>query len=151
MQPNNWTRVLTGGLLAGVVMNFSEFIMNAIVLKNDWAQVMKAMNKPGDFSVNQLVIFNIIGFVIGIAGVWLYAAVRPRLGPGLKTALITAFVVWVIGSLLPNIGFLAMDIFPANLLYIGTGWGLLETLVAIPLGAKLYREETADARNLSPA
>ena len=141
MQPINWTRVLIGGLVAGLVVNLSEFVMNAIVLKNDWAQVMKAMNKPGDFSVNQILIFNVIGFAVGIAGVWLYAAIRPRLGPGLKTALTAAVAVWAIGNVLPNLGFLAMDIFPANLIYIGTGWGLVETLVGIALGAKLYREE----------
>lgn len=143
MQPINWTRVLTGGLIAGLVINFSEFVMNAIVLKNDWAQAMKALNKSGDFSVNQIVIFNIIGFLLGIAGVWLYAAIRPRLGAGLMTALTAAVAVWVIGNLLPNMGFIAMDLFPVNLMYIGTGGGLVETLVAIALGAKMYREETA--------
>lgn len=140
MQPINWTRVLTGGLLAGIVVNFSEFVLNAVVLKDDWAQAMKALNKGGDFSVNQIVIFNILGFLVGIAGVWLYAAVRPRLGPGVKTALIAALALWVIGNLLPNFGFCALDIFPTRLMAIGIGWGLAETLVAIPLGAKLYRE-----------
>ena len=148
MQPINWTRVLIGGLVAGLVVNFSEFIMNAVVLKNDWAQVMKAMNKPADFSVAQILIFNVIGFAVGIAGVWLYAAIRPRLGPGLKTALTAAVAVWALGNLLPNIGFLVMNIFPANLVYIGIGWGLAETLAGIALGAKLYREELpAGARN----
>ncbi len=151
MQPINWTRVLIGGLVAGLVINLSEFVMNAIVLKNDWAQVMKALNKPGDFSVNQVVIFNLIGFGVGIAGVWLYAAIRSRLGPGLKTALIAAVAVWFIGNVLPNLGFLAMDLFPANLLAIGTGWGLIETLAAVALGAKLYREEIAPTGTRSAA
>ncbi|MDQ6700121.1 MAG: hypothetical protein M3Z36_08035, partial [Acidobacteriota bacterium] len=58
----------------------------------------------------------VIGFGVGIAGVWLYAAIRPRFGPGLKTALIAAVAVCSIGNVLPNIGFLAMHIFPANLI-----------------------------------
>ena len=33
-------------------------------------------------------------FLCGIAAVWLYAAIRPRFGAGLKTALIAGIAVW---------------------------------------------------------
>jgi hypothetical protein len=35
------------------------------------------------------------GFVVGIAAIWLYAAIRPRYGPGAATALRAGFAVWL--------------------------------------------------------
>ena len=39
----------------------------------------------------------IMQFVIGLLLVWLYAAMRPRFGPGMKTATYAALAVWVCG------------------------------------------------------
>jgi hypothetical protein len=43
-----------------------------------------------------LVVIN--GFVQGITTLWLYAAIRPRFGPGPKTAAIAGFAVWFLVS-----------------------------------------------------
>src|SRR5437667_4515115 len=39
-------------------------------------------------------VFVIGGFVLGVLLVWLYAAIRPRFGPGPKTSLIAGLVLW---------------------------------------------------------
>ena len=36
--------------------------------------------------------------VMGIGLIWLYAAIRPRYGPGPRTAAIAGFVMWLITS-----------------------------------------------------
>ena len=38
----------------------------------------------------------VMTFVLGIASVWLYAAIRPRFGPGAATAVCAGLAVWVI-------------------------------------------------------
>ena len=84
----NWNRVLLGGLLAGLIINASEFVLNGVVLQSDWNAAMKALNKPGDVTGGQIAGFNLWGFATGIIAVWLYAAIRPRYGAGPKTAAI---------------------------------------------------------------
>ncbi len=39
----NLTRVLLGGLLAGVVFNVGEGILNELILRQDWEAAMQAL------------------------------------------------------------------------------------------------------------
>ena len=103
MAHTNRQRVVLGGLLAGLVINFSEYLTHGVILANAWSQTMQALGKPaGGPSAAAIIIFNIMGFVLGIAAVWVYAAIRSRYGAGPATALRAAVAVWVIGGLLPN-------------------------------------------------
>jgi hypothetical protein len=42
MSSINWGRVILGGLLAGVLINVFEFLLNGVVLANDWRAAMLA-------------------------------------------------------------------------------------------------------------
>jgi hypothetical protein len=86
MSSTNWKRVILGGLLAGVVINVSESILNGVVLAKDWEAAMAALGKP-QMGGNQVGVFVLWGFLVGVFAVWLYAAIRPRYGAGPKTAL----------------------------------------------------------------
>ena len=39
-------RVIVGGLLAGLLINISEFVLNTFVIAKDMEAAMKAMNLP---------------------------------------------------------------------------------------------------------
>ena len=82
----NGARVILGGLLAGVVINVFESILNGVVLAKDWEAAMAALGKP-PMAGDQIAVFIVWGFLVGIFAVWLYAAIRPRYGAGPKTAL----------------------------------------------------------------
>ena len=77
-------RVMLGGLVAGVVINISEFVLNQVVLLSDMTTALARMNLPpiGGLAIP---VFILLGFAGGIAAVWLYAAIRPRFGPGPMT------------------------------------------------------------------
>lgn len=138
----NWNRVVLGGLLAGLVINIFEFVLNGVILEKDWAAAMTALGKTGQMGVEQIVLFNLWGFVTGIFSVWLYAAIRPRYGAGPKTAALAAFAVWILGYVLAGVGPIVMGLFPARIMMIGFLVGLIEVLVGTQLGAKIYREES---------
>lgn len=42
----------------------------------------------------------IVNIAMGMWAMWLYAAIRPRYGPGPKTATVAGFAWWVVGSLM---------------------------------------------------
>jgi peptidoglycan/LPS O-acetylase OafA/YrhL len=135
----NYWRVVGGGLLAGIVINLCEFVVNGLWLKNQWADAMKALNRPTDMSVGQTTAFNVWGFLMGISAVWLYSEMRDRYGPGWRNALCAAAAVWVIGYLSGTISGVAMGIFPAGLMMTGAAAGLIEMVVGTELGAWYYR------------
>src|SRR5213592_1582132 len=77
----NWGRVILGGLLAGLVLNVVDFVYYGMVMKQDMAAAMQALGKP-PIPDSMIWVFVVWDFVMGIGLVWLYAAIRPRFGPG---------------------------------------------------------------------
>jgi hypothetical protein len=138
----NWGRVFLGGLLAGVVINVGEFLFHAVLLKDQMAEAMRALGKdPATVMTGSaVVIWNILGFLTGIAAVWLYAAIRPRYGAGAKTAAFAGVGAWFIGRFLGAIGEMNMGVFPQSIILIGLVWGLVEFIVATTAGAWVYKE-----------
>src|SRR5688572_21312095 len=145
MHSVNTSRVLLGGLVAGLVINVSEFVLNGLVLANDWTAAMTALGKPGEMTPAQIAGFNVWGFCIGIVAVWLYAAMRPRFGAGPRTAISAGLVTWFLGYFLAGWAPIITGLFPTRIMLISMAWGGVEVLLATLAGAKLYREESSAA------
>ena len=145
MAHTNRGRVILGGLLAGVVINLVEFITNGVILKDAWGRVMQAMGKPAEPSGGEILLFNIWGFLLGIAAVWIYAAIRPRYGAGPGTAVRAGLVTWFLAVFLADLGLAGTGIFPAGMLIITALVELVEIPVATVVGAWIYKEGLAEA------
>ena len=139
MSSINMGRVVVGGLVAGLLINVSEFVLNAVVLVNDMNAAMAALNRP-PIDNSMIVWFVLLAFGIGIMAVWVYAAVRPRFGPGVRTAICASLVVWGLAYLYPNVSTIILGLFPTRLMIVATVWGLVEVLVAGVAGAWIYTE-----------
>jgi hypothetical protein len=138
----NWGRVFLGGIVAGIVINLSETLLNGVVFKNDMAEAMRALGKNPEAMMtgSTMAVWILWGFLAGIGAVWGYAAIRPRFGPGAKTAAIAGVAVWFFACFLPNVAMLNMGLFPQRIIMIGLIWGLVELVVATVAGAWLYKE-----------
>src|SRR5215470_11834409 len=145
MAHTNRGRVILGGLLAGVVINVVEYVTNGIVLRQAWGQAMQTLGKPADLSASAIVIFNVWGFLLGIAAVWIYAAIRPRYGAGPRTAVRAGLATWAFAVFLANLANYPLGLLPARLLVITSIVALVEVVVATLVGAWLYKEEEAQA------
>jgi hypothetical protein len=101
-------------------------------------------------SGSAVAVFLLSGFLLGIATVWLYAAIRPRFGPGATTAAYAGLFIWLVGYVWGSVGYMMMGIFPLRLILIGTVWGLVELIAAAEAGAWAYREEHAPSMTTPP-
>ena len=135
----NVGRVILGGLLAGLVINISETILNLVVVAKDMEDAFRALNMP-PLGTGPIMGFVASSFVLGIAIVWLYAAIRPRFGAGPKTAVIAGVAVWFFAYLYSSFAMALMSLFPAKVMVITTLWGLPEVIIASVAGAALYQE-----------
>ena len=135
----NVAKVVVGGLLAGLVVNISETILNLVVVSGDMEAFLQARNLPalGGAAIGG---FIVLAFVAGIATVWLYAAIRPRFGPGPGTAVTAGLAVWFFAYLYPGIANGLMGMFPMKLNVITLAWGLVEVIVGSIAGAWVYAE-----------
>ena len=134
----NMGRVILGGLVAGLVLNIGEFLLNGIVL----ADQMKTFMTQHNFTEPKYFIPIAVGltFVLGIVLVLGYASIRPRLGPGVKTAIMAGLFAWfgiyfysgIINAVLAGI--------PMGTMMMVLIWGLVEFSLGAIVGAWLYKE-----------
>jgi hypothetical protein len=137
----NWPRVILGGLVAGAIINFFEYVLNGVVLAKDMEAAISALGRQ--MGGGALLMFTVWGFLVGIFAVWLYAAIRPRYGAGPKTAACAGAAVWGLGYLLAAVTPFALHLFPERLMAVGLAVGLVEVIAGTLAGAWLYREETS--------
>jgi hypothetical protein len=135
----NVGRLFVGGLLAGLITNVGEFIFNGVLFREERNQAMAALNRP-PVAESMILWFLVFGFGVGLMLVWLYAAIRPRFGAGVKTAVLAALAVWGLAYLYPTLFLMVTRLFPTQLLVLHTVWRLLEAAIAGVAGAWVYKE-----------
>ena len=141
MKAINTGRALLGGIVAGLIIDVIESAMNGYVLKNNWADALKALGRSGDVSGGAIGIYMLGGMITGIIGVWLYSAMAGRLGLGSITAAKAGLVVWACMSAIPTLYQLPSALFPGNLLAMSTITDFFAILLGVTLGSRLYRDE----------
>jgi len=140
----NIGKVVAGGLVAGVVANAIDFVTNTYILAADqqaWAvarNIDPAILTSGPVAGTWIVVDFLLGFLI----VWTYAAMRPRLGPGVRTALLASLVVFLAPTLV-LFGFTMMSFMTMTLFVKGSFAALVAMLAAGVAGAAVYKEEGA--------
>ncbi len=137
----NWIRVLIGGIVAGVIIDVVQWLLNGVLLGSDWRAVMQALGRPVQETAGSIVFYIVLGFAYGIMAIGSYAAIRPRFGAGPRTALYAGIGVWLLGYFLPLATWMPMGLFPAYLVAIVMVVGLVEILLATEAGAWIYQEE----------
>lgn len=135
----NTAGVVKGGLAAGLVMNISETILNVPVAGAQLEAELAAHNVP-PITGGAIAVFVVICFIVGLLTVWLYAAVRPRLGPGAKTAITIGIIVWAIGYVWCGIGYGVLGLNSWGLVTLVLVWTFVEMILASWVGAYLYSE-----------
>jgi hypothetical protein len=135
----NFGRVLLGGLVAGIVLNIGEYILNDKVFGAQMKEYFAKHNFPTPGG-NAIVIAVVMTFVLGIVIVLGYAAIRPRFGAGPKSAIVAALFAWFGVYVYPNVLGAAFGFVPTNILPIALVWGLVEYNVAALVGGWLYKE-----------
>ena len=135
----NLGRVILGGLLAGLVINISEGILNTIVVGTQMDELLKARNMP-PLGNSSIATFLFLGFLLGMVTIWLYAAIRPRYGAGPGAAIMAGLIVFFLAYIYPTAGLAVMGFMSTGMMLIIVGWGLVEIIIAAVAGAWVYRE-----------
>ena len=139
MKNINLGRVLVGGLLAGLILNIGEFLLNDVILGAQMREFFARYRIP-DPGASFMLVAVTLTFVMGIVLVFVYALIRPRLGPGVKTAVVAGLIMWfgiyiytgAINGILFGI--------PLNVMLIAFVWGAIEYVIGAIAGAWAYKE-----------
>ena len=139
----NTGKVLIGGIAAGVVMNVVDFVSNKFILGARMMAESEAF-KPGMsasmMTTSVMVSYVVMDLALGILLVWTYAAIRPRFGPGLKTAVYAAVLFWLLAGIFLS-GYLHMGMMSTGLWWSFALVGLVNFVLSGWVSAKLYSED----------
>jgi hypothetical protein len=137
----NTGKVLVGGLLAGLVYNGFDIATGMVLMGDEFrANAQRLGLDPAAMeSGASMAVWIAIDFLLGLLVVWTYAAIRPRFGPGPKTAILAALVPYIAISLImfgmTQGGMVTMSIWMKM-----TAISLITMSVGAVLGAWAYHE-----------
>lgn len=145
----NRQKLLIGGLAAGLVLNVIDFLSNAVIFASRMQADANAF-KPGlgdamaSMGGGQIAMYVFFDFVVGFLLVWTYAAIRPRFGPGPRTAAYVAMVFFAFGLIL-SFGYKEIGVMSPGLWWSYSALWFVNLMVASFVGALLYSEDEAVA------
>ena len=128
-------RIFFCGILTGAVAFLLGLLVFVFVLgETQFAAAVQAAAHPSYSPLSWL-----LHLVMGIWTIWLYSAIRPHYGPGLKTAAIAGFAFWLIAALVQTnwVSFHLAPI-PLSALLAPLAAALPTTIVAVMAGAWPY-------------
>ena len=142
----NTGKVVAGGLVAGVVANAIDFVNNTYVLGADMQAWAASHNiDPATLTSGAVAgTWVVVDFIYGLLLVFTYAAIRPRFGPGVRTAIIAGLAVFLSPTIV-LFGFTQMGMLTMPMFVKGTIGAIVATLAAGVAGAAIYKEEGAPA------
>ncbi len=139
-----WGRVVLGGLVASALWWVFEGLVQGVILGQEWNAALEGLGVSEEEMAGTRTTFMLLvtiwSLLAGIVGVWLYAAIRPRYGPGPKTAMIAGIALWVMIYLAPTMIDYAFRLWPTKLMTIPLVTSFFESILATLAGAWLYRE-----------
>ena len=137
----NYGRVVLGGLAAGVVVNVCDTVIAMFLMTNDLQRMARRLNLNWEVvnSPSVAITWAVVDFLYAFLIVWTYAAMRPRLGPGPKTAVIAGLVPYT-AMVLVLAGFQSMGIFALDSFVKNAALSLGTVVLASLAGGAVYKE-----------
>ncbi|MEW9921019.1 hypothetical protein AB2B41_15510 [Marimonas sp. MJW-29] len=135
----NYSRVLLGGIVAGLLLAGGEAVLGSFVLSSDWEGTSIDPQAVTHGTWHSLGVISVV-FLNGFVLTWLYASMRPRFGPGPKTAILSGLTLWLIAWALMGISLTLSGVVTSRIAIVSAIWGVFEVPLAALAGAWFYRE-----------
>lgn len=140
----NWPRVFRGGFIWAAVYGGLGAVLMVLFMGREFMEELERLGRPLEVS-SRLIAFLVpfgLAFTIGwgLAAVWLYAAIRPRYGPGVRTALLAAAAVWLLSVVAPLSHLAAFGVVSMRFVIVDLGAELVLIAAATLVAARQYRE-----------
>lgn len=137
----NWGRLVVGGLVASIIMFFTDGFIHERIVETDWQAVYAGLRAAEpDAHRASMVYFAIFELGRGFIAMLFYATMRTHFGAGPKTAAFAGIASWVAFSLTGPAQFIPLGFF-STALWIKVGaLHLVTSIIATIAGAALYKD-----------
>lgn len=142
----NWGRLILGGLIAAIIMFFTDGFIHERLVMADWKAVYAGLGaaEPNAHG-SSMIYFALFELGRGFISMLLYATMRAYFGAGPKTAVIAGIAGWIAFSLTGPAQFIPLGFF-SHALWLKVGaLHLATSIVATIVGALLYKDAAEPA------
>lgn len=140
----NWPSLIKGAVIWAIAYAIVGGLAMALFLAEEFVRELERLGRPLDLSSGSVAFLGAFGLVfsigMGLISIWLYAAIRPRYGPGPKTAVTAAFIVWLLALVAPVGHLAAFGVVSVRFAAVDLPTELVAVVVATLAGAWAYRE-----------
>src|ERR1035437_2531597 len=134
----NTGKVIAGGVAGAVALVVIDYLVNGVWLASRWTAQTAKLNPSLDMmSTNSTIGYVVVDIILAMMIVWLYAAMRPRFGPGARTAMLAALYVWAIAAAF-NSMFVVSGMYSLKLVCVSLAGTFLGMLAAGYIGGMMY-------------
>ena len=146
---NRMVRIFVCGLLTGIVAGFTESVIR-LVGGGDFLPAVAAVGQPSSFPgwSGSIETYLVLHAAASIWTLWLYTAIRPRYGPGSKTAAVAGFARWWVIDALGAAMWSTQGLIPLKVFLVAALVGLPAWILGAMAGAWSFE---ATERRPSPA
>jgi hypothetical protein len=135
----NTGRILLGGIVAGIVFNALDFVMQTYVFAEESRDMIQRLNLDPAVAEASAPTWIVVNFAMSLLMVFVYAAIRPRFGAGPKTAIVASITIWAAATAVLS-GFAAIGIFTPPAFMKHAAVYLVTSTIAGLAGASVYKE-----------
>ena len=137
----NWGRLVLGGLVAAIIMFFTDGFIHERVVDTDWHAVYAGLRaaEPEPHGTS-MVYFALFELGRGFIAMLFYATMRTHFGAGPKTAALAGIASWIAFSLTGPAQFIPLGFFSTALWVKVGALHLITSIIATIAGAALYKD-----------
>jgi len=139
----NYARVVAGGILAGSIYFLADAVIHGAFLGGEHVAAIAGAGKPLGHDRSAYAYFLAFDLGKGLVAVLVYAAARPRFGPGVRTAIWAGIIAWFSSEALPQIAAMPLPFYPKSFHWKWIGLELLPMAGGAVLGTWVYNEPSA--------
>jgi hypothetical protein len=142
----NWGRLILGGLIAAIILFFTDGFIHERLVRTDWSAIYANLKTPEPAPHSSgMIYFALFELGRGLISMFLYATMRTHFGAGPKTAVLAGIASWIAFSIAGPAQFIPLGFF-SNALWLKVGaLHLVTSIVATIAGAAMYKDAAQPA------
>jgi hypothetical protein len=137
----NWAKFILGALIVAAICFVSDGFLHQKLVNDLWQELFAPLGLDmGEHQHGGMIWFVVFEAGRGFLTMYVYVLLRPRLGPGPKTATWAGVVAWVAYSVTGPVQFIPLGLYSVALwAYVGA-YQLVFSIIAAIVGAAPYKE-----------
>lgn len=140
----NYARVIVGAVIVGVFYFITDGAIHGGLLEADYIAAITGAGKPLQHDSTTYIYFAAFDLGKALVAILFYAAARPRLGAGIKTAAWSGLFAWLAVEALPAIAAMPFPFFEKSHYWKVLLFEIPSMVLGGILGGWIYREPVAE-------